>query len=80
MSQYLRIFNERSDMRKFCKCFLFFLVLTVLTGCTVGRFVTNVSLDGSDSLAVEKCTTKKFEMYFWNTECSSSTIKALQSQ
>ena len=56
------------------KYFLLFLVLFITSGCTVGRYVTNVSLSGTDSLAVEKCTTKKWDMFFWNTECRSTEV------
>jgi len=54
--------------------------LFFLTGCTVGRFVTNVSLNDKDSLAIEKCTTKKWDMFFWNTECSTTSVKAISSE
>ena len=50
------------------------VMLTFLSGCTVGRFVTNVSLDGQNGLAVEKCTTKKWDMFFWDTECSTTNV------
>jgi hypothetical protein len=50
-----------------------------LNGCTVGRFVTNVSLNDKDSLAVEKCTTKKWDMFFWNTECTTTSVKAVSN-
>jgi hypothetical protein len=51
----------------------------LLNGCTVGRFVTNVSLNDKDSLAVEKCTTKKWDMFFWNTECTTTSVKAVSN-
>ena len=54
--------------------------MVFLNGCTVGRFVTNVSLNDKDSLAVEKCTTKKWDMFFWNTECSTTSVKAISSE
>ncbi len=50
------------------------VMLMLLSGCTVGRFVTNVSLDGQNGLAVEKCTTKKWDMFFWDTECSTTNV------
>ena len=56
------------------KYFLLFTILISLNGCTVGRYVTDVSLNGGDSLAVEKCTPKKWDMFFWNTECSSTEV------
>ena len=56
------------------KYFLLFTVFIILNGCTVGRYVTDVSLNGGDSLAVEKCTTKNWRDYFWNTECSSTEV------
>ena len=49
------------------KYFLLFTVLMALNGCTVGRYVTDISLSGENSLNVEKCTTKKWDMFFWNT-------------
>ncbi|MEN9596600.1 MAG: hypothetical protein RL236_1034 [Pseudomonadota bacterium] len=61
-------------MTKINSLLCFILVVLGLNGCTVGRFVTNVSLGGVDSLAVEKCTTKKWDMFFWNTECSSTDV------
>ncbi|GAB6139336.1 hypothetical protein JCM14076_00650 [Methylosoma difficile] len=64
-------------MRGYCKYFLFFSVLISLGGCTVGRYVTDVSLGGENSLAVEKCTTKKWDLFFWNTECSSTNVKII---
>jgi hypothetical protein len=56
------------------KYFLLFTLLITLNGCTVGRYVTDVSLNGGDSLAVEKCTTKRWDMFFWNTECRSTEV------
>ena len=56
------------------KYFLLFTMFITLNGCTVGRYVTDVSLNGGDSLAVEKCTTKKWDMFFWNTECRSTEV------
>jgi hypothetical protein len=56
------------------KYFLLFTMFITLNGCTVGRYVTDVSLNGGDSLAVEKCTTKRWDMFFWNTECRSTEV------
>jgi hypothetical protein len=56
------------------KYFLLFTILITLNGCTVGRFVTDISLSGEDSLNVEKCTTKKWDAFFWNTECRSTEV------
>ena len=56
------------------KYFILITVLVTLTGCTVGRYVTDVSLSGQDSLNIEKCTTKKWDMFFWNTECRSTEV------
>jgi hypothetical protein len=56
------------------KYFLLFTVLITLNGCTVGRYVTDISLSGQDSLNIEKCTTKKWDMFFWNTECRSTEV------
>jgi len=56
------------------KYFLLFTVLITLNGCTVGRYVTDISLNGGDSLAVEKCATKKWDKFFWNTECRSTEV------
>ena len=46
------------------KYFLLFTIFFTLNGCTVGRYVTDISLNGGDSLAVEKCTTKKMGYVF----------------
>jgi hypothetical protein len=56
------------------KYFLLFTVLITLNGCTVGRYVTDLSLNGVDSLAVEKCTTKNYGNFYWNTECRSTEV------
>ena len=53
--------------------FLFSMSL-VLSGCTVGRYVTNVSSSGLNKLAIEKCTTKNWGDFYWNTECGETTI------
>lgn len=50
------------------------------TGCTVGRYVTNVTSSGPNKIAVEKCTTKKWDMFFCNTECSTTSVKAVTSE
>lgn len=59
---------------------LMLLASVLCTGCTVGRFVTNVSLNDKDSLAVEKCTTKRWDLFFWNTECSTTSVKAVYGE
>ena len=64
-------------MTKLVKYVLLFSMVITINGCTVGRFVTNISSNGADGLAVEKCTTKKWDMFFWDTECSSSTINLI---
>jgi hypothetical protein len=51
-----------------------------MSGCTVGRYVTNISLNGTDKLAVEKCTTKRWDQFFWNTECSSIDVTLLPAK
>ena len=56
------------------KYFLLFTILISLNGCTVGRYVTDVSLNGGDSLAVEKCTTKTYADFYWNEECGETTL------
>ena len=61
-------------MTSIIKYFLLFTILITLNGCTVGRFVTDISLSGEDSLNVEKCTTKKWDAFFWNTECRSNEV------
>lgn len=66
-------------MRLFFKFTVLLIGLTMLNACTVGRYVTNVSLNDKDSLAIEKCTTKKWDMFFWNTECSTTSVKAISS-
>lgn len=50
------------------------VVLALVTGCTVGRYVTNVSSNGPNKLNIEKCTTKNWAQFYWNTECSESTV------
>ena len=50
------------------------LVTGMIQGCTVGRFVTNVSSNGVDGLNVEKCTTKRWENFFWDTECGTVPV------
>ena len=61
-------------MTKLISYFFAIFVIAGLNGCTVGRYVTNVSLGSGESLAVEKCATKKWDMFFWNTECSSTDV------
>jgi len=62
------------------KYFILFSMLIVMSGCTVGRYVTNISLNGTDKLAVEKCTTKRWDQFFWNTECSSIDVTLLPAK
>lgn len=62
------------------KVFLMLSIFLLLNGCTVGRFVTNVSLDGAKGLVVEKCTTKKWDMFFWDTECSTTNVEITAQQ
>ncbi len=52
------------------------LVLTslLLNGCTVGRYVTNVTSNGPGKISVEKCTTKAYGNFYWNEECGQTTI------
>ena len=56
------------------KYFTFFLVSIILSGCTVGRYVTNVSSRGPGKIAIEKCTTKAYGNFYWNEECSETTL------
>lgn len=44
------------------------------TGCTVGRYVTNVTSSGPNKVSVEKCTTKAYGNFYWNEECSETTL------
>ncbi len=67
-------------MTGLARYFILFSMLIVMSGCTVGRYVTNISLNGTDKLAVEKCTTKKWDMFFWNTECSSIDVALLPAK
>ena len=46
----------------------------ILSGCTVGRYITNVSSSGPGKLAIEKCTTKAYGNFYWNEECSETTL------
>ncbi len=56
------------------KYVLLVLAGLLLSGCTVGRYVTNVSSSGLNKLAIEKCTTKNWGDFYWNTECGETTI------
>ena len=56
------------------KYFLLFLVSIILSGCTVGRYVTNVSSRGPVKIAIEKCTTKAYGNFYWNEECGETTL------
>lgn len=67
-------------MTGFAKYFILFSMLIVMSGCTVGRYVTNISLNGTDKLAIEKCTTKKWDKFFWNTECGSTDLALLPAK
>ena len=67
-------------MTDLVKYFLLFSILISINGCTVGRYVTDVSLSGEDSLTVEKCTTKKWDMFFWNTECNSTDVALIPAK
>ncbi len=46
----------------------------ILSGCTVGRYITNVTSSGPGKLAIEKCTTKAYGNFYWNEECSETTL------
>jgi len=46
----------------------------ILSGCTVGRYVTNVSSRGPGKIAIEKCTTKAYGNFYWNEECAETTL------
>ena len=56
------------------KYILVFSIGVMLSGCTVGRYVTNVSSSGPGKLAIEKCTTKAYGNFYWNEECSETTV------
>ena len=56
------------------KYFLLFLASMILSGCTVGRYVTNVSSRGAGKISIEKCTTKAYGNFYWNEECGETTI------
>ena len=56
------------------KYILVFSLGVILSGCTVGRYVTNVSSSGPGKLAIEKCTTKAYGNFYWNEECSETTV------
>lgn len=56
------------------KYILVFSLGVMLSGCTVGRYVTNVSSSGPGKLAIEKCTTKAYGNFYWNEECSQTTV------
>ena len=46
----------------------------ILSGCTVGRYVTNVSSKGPGKISIEKCTTKTYADFYWNEECGETTL------
>ena len=55
----------------------YILLLTlgmILSGCTVGRYVTNVTSKGPGKVAIEKCTTKAYGDFYWNEECGETTL------
>jgi hypothetical protein len=56
------------------KYILVFSLGVMLSGCTVGRYVTNVSSSGPGKLVIEKCTTKAYGNFYWNEECSETTV------
>lgn len=56
------------------KYVLLFALGLGLSGCTVGRYITNVSSSGPGKLAIEKCTTKTYGNFYWNEECSETTL------
>lgn len=56
------------------KYVLLFSLGMILSGCTVGRYVTNVSSKGPGKISVEKCTTKTYFDFYWNEECGETTI------
>ena len=65
----------RGSSMKASKLLISFLFLSIfLTGCTVGRYVTNVTSSGPNKVAVEKCTTKAYGNFYWNEECSETTL------
>jgi len=54
---------------------LLVMIVTITTnGCSVGRFVTDVSTNSSNTLNVEKCSTRKFAEFFWNENCNNTTV------
>lgn len=72
------LISKEEFIMKSLKIVLSLAVLSVLTGCTVGRYVTNVTSSGPNKIAVEKCTTKSYGNFYWNEECSETTL-TLQS-
>ena len=56
------------------KYVLLVLAGLLLNGCTVGRYVTNVSSSGPGKISVEKCTTKAYGNFYWNEECGQTTL------
>ena len=49
------------------------LVIT-LSGCTVGRYVTNVTPNGPGKISVEKCVAKAYGNFYWNDNCATEVI------
>jgi len=60
------------------KKLLLLSIVLLLSGCTVGRFVTNVSSNGPGKISVEKCTTLAYGNFYWNTECSETQLTVSQ--
>lgn len=53
---------------------LIIVTTMLLSGCTVGRYVTNVTTTGPNKVAIEKCTTKAYGNFYWNEECSNTEL------
>ena len=64
-------YNNKERLMKYIA--LLALAIT-LSGCTVGRYVTNVSSRGPGKIAIEKCTTKAYGNFYWNEECGETTL------
>jgi hypothetical protein len=51
-----------------------FASVLLMSGCTVGRYVTNVTPNGPGKISVEKCVAKAYGNFYWNDNCATETI------
>ena len=46
----------------------------LMSGCTVGRYVTNVTPNGPGKISVEKCVAKAYGNFYWNDNCATEIV------